>query len=156
MFLAYKAATPSYLILILTVVLSNTNRFVFSAPFNPRKVWNINFIIIITIYGSIGTWNPFQENTGCDFMQSYFMPWITLTLIMMQIKNNIQYNNFFKMCYLEVCAWLITYFGNFVFGFSSLRLRDFLYDVFRSYWKSHKLSDEKPKKKLPNYVMSQA
>ena len=112
MFLAYKAATPSYLILILTVVLSNTNRFVFSAPFNPRKVWNINFIVIITIYGPIGTWNPFQENTGCDFMQSYFMPWITLTLIMMQIKNN------------------ITYFGNFVFSFSSLRLRDFLYDVF--------------------------
>ena len=28
-------------------------------------------------------------------------------------------------------AWLITYFDNFVFGFSSLRLRDFLYDVFR-------------------------
>ena len=28
-------------------------------------------------------------------------------------------------------AQLITYFGNFVFGFSSLRLGDFLYDVFR-------------------------
>ena len=28
-------------------------------------------------------------------------------------------------------AWLITYFGNFVFGFSSLGLCDFLYDVFR-------------------------
>ena len=28
-------------------------------------------------------------------------------------------------------AQLITYFGNFVFGFSSLRLRDFLYDFFR-------------------------
>jgi hypothetical protein len=28
-------------------------------------------------------------------------------------------------------ARLITYFGNFVFGFLSLRLRDFLYDVFR-------------------------
>ena len=29
-----------------------------------------------------------------------------------------------------VNAWLITYFVNFVFGFSSLRLRDFLYNVF--------------------------
>ena len=28
-------------------------------------------------------------------------------------------------------AWLITCFGNFVYGFSSLRLRDFLYNVFR-------------------------
>jgi hypothetical protein len=27
-------------------------------------------------------------------------------------------------------AGLITYFGNFVFGFLSLRLRGFLYDVF--------------------------
>ena len=27
-------------------------------------------------------------------------------------------------------AWLITCFGNFVYGFLSLRLRDFLYDVF--------------------------
>jgi len=28
-------------------------------------------------------------------------------------------------------AWLITYFGNFFFGFSSLRLHDFLDDIFR-------------------------
>ena len=28
-------------------------------------------------------------------------------------------------------ARLITYFGNLVFGFLSLRLRDFLYNVFR-------------------------
>ena len=43
-------------------------------------------------------------------------------------------------------ARLITYFGNFVFGFSSLRLRDFPYDVFclqgktgKTKWKINKL-----------------
>ena len=46
----------------------------------------------------------------------------------------------------QINARLITYFGNFVFGFSSLRLRDFLYDVFRlqgkmgkTKWKINKL-----------------
>ena len=44
------------------------------------------------------------------------------------------------------CAQLITYFGNCVFGFSLLRLRDFLYDVFhlqgkkaKTKWKINKL-----------------
>ena len=32
---------------------------------------------------------------------------------------------------VETFAWLITYFGNFIFGFLSLRLHDYLYDVFR-------------------------
>ena len=65
-----------------------------------------------------------------------------------------------------IYARLITYFGNFVFGFSSLRLRDFLYDIFRlqgkmgkTKWKINKLllnilvtsCQKQPKMKLPKW-----
>ena len=36
-----------------------------------------------------------------------------------------------SVSFIVTYARLITYFGNFVFGFSSCRLRDFLYNIFR-------------------------
>jgi hypothetical protein len=38
-----------------------------------------------------------------------------------------------------IFARLITYFGNFVYGFSSLRLGDFLYNAFRLHGKMGKM-----------------
>ena len=77
--------------------------------------------------------------------------------------NLVSFRTFKRPLFLKPVSYarLITYFGNFIFGFSSLRLRDFLYDVFclqgkmgKTKWKISKLLRNilvtlSPKTKLP-------
>ena len=61
-------------------------------------------------------------------LEPTYKPAILQTLIAYNIALE---SNGMKIFFIARFARLITYFGNFVFGFSSLRLCDFMYDVFR-------------------------